>query len=461
MKKSVDNSKILVVDDDKNILKVIKLRVEAAGFAVTAVEQTEAAIKAATVTVFDLALVDLKLAKQSGIELMEKLHRINPEMPIIILTAYGTIDSAVQAMQKGAYSYLEKPFDYHELLLQIDNSLENSRLLKKIKRFENSEIDLGHHQHIICKSEKMKTVFQQAVQAAQSNSNIYIEGESGTGKELIARLVHTASPRKDKPFVVINCAAIPENLLESELLGYEKGAFTGAVDNKKGLLTHANGGTFFLDEISEMPLTMQVKLLRVIQEREFYPLGSRKIVKVDVRIIATSNRELKKEMETGNFREDLFYRIHVIQIDLPPLRERKEDIPQLAKFFLKQFSEKASKAVKGFSPAAIQKLMLYDWPGNVRELKNEVERAVVMTIQDLITGDVVLPGQEEAEGEMLKPLKQAKEEFERDYLERLIDLTSGNVSRAAELSGKYRADLYELLKKHELDPADFRKPAGP
>jgi two-component system response regulator GlrR len=459
MKKSVDNSKILVVDDDKNILKVIKLRVEAAGFAVTAVEQTDAAIKAATETVFDLALVDLKLASQSGIELMEKLHRINPEMPIIILTAFGTIDSAVQAMQKGAFSYLTKPFDYHDLLLQIDNSLENSRFMKNIKSFQSTEIDQDHHRNIICKSEKMKTVFRQAIQAAKSNSNIYIEGESGTGKELIARLVHTASPRKDKPFVVINCAAIPENLLESELFGYEKGAFTGAANNKQGLLTNANGGTFFLDEISEMPLAMQVKLLRVIQEREFYPLGSSKIVKVDVRIIATSNRDLKKEVEQGNFREDLFYRIHVIQIDLPPLRERNEDIPQLAKFFLKQFSEKASKAVKGFAPAAIQKLMLYDWPGNVRELKNEVERAVVMTNQDLITEDIVLPGQE-AEGEILKPLKQAKEEFEKDYLERLIDLTSGNVSRAAELSGKYRADLYELLKKHELDPADYRKPAG-
>ena len=459
MKKSVENSKILAVDDDKNILKVIKLRVEAAGFDVTVVEQADAAIKAATETVFDLALVDLKLASQCGIELMEKLHRINPEMPIIILTAFGTIDSAVQAMQKGAFSYLTKPFDYHDLLLQIDNSLENSRFMKNIKSLQGTEIDQGHHRNIICKSEKMKTVFRQAVQAAQSNSNIYIEGESGTGKELIARLVHTASPRKDKPFVVINCAAIPENLLESELFGYEKGAFTGAANNKQGLLTNANGGTFFLDEISEMPLAMQVKLLRVIQEREFYPLGSSKIVKVDVRIIATSNRDLKKEVEQGNFREDLFYRIHVIQIDLPPLRERNEDIPQLAKFFLNQFSEKASKAVKGFAPAAIQKLMLYDWPGNVRELKNEVERAVVMTTQDLITEDIVLPGQE-TEGEILKPLKQAKEEFERDYLERLIDLTSGNVSRAAELSGKYRADLYDLLKKHELDPADFRKPTG-
>jgi len=455
----MENSKILVVDDDKNILKVIKMRVEAAGFSIAAVEQAEAAIKAAAETAFDLALVDLKLADQSGIDLMEKLHRINPEMPIIILTAFGTIDSAVQAMQKGAFSYLTKPFDYHDLLNQIDNSLENSRLLKKINRFQDAEINRSHRQQIICNSERMKTVLRQAVQAAQSDSNIYIEGKSGTGKELVARLVHTASPRKNKPFVVINCAAIPENLLESELFGYEKGAFTGAANNKEGLLTKANGGTFFLDEISEMPLAMQVKLLRVIQEREFYPLGSRKIVKVDIRIIASSNRDLKSEVEKGNFREDLFYRIHVIQIDLPSLRDRKKDIPQLAKFFLKQFSEKANKAVKGFAPLAIQKLMLYDWPGNVRELKNEVERAVVMTTRDLITEDIVLPGQA-AEGEMLKPLKQAKEEFERDYLERLIELTSGNVSRAAELSGKYRADLYELLKKYEMDPADFRKPAA-
>jgi len=454
-----DNSRILVVDDDKNILKVIKMRVEAAGFSVTAVEQAEAAIKAVSDTVFDLALVDLKLAGASGIELMENLHRINPEMQIIILTAYGTIDSAVQAMQKGAYSYLAKPFDYHDLLLQIEKSLENSRLLKEVNSLRNLVIGGNPDRHIICKSESMKAVFRQAVQAAQSNSSIYIEGESGTGKELIARLVHTASPRKDNPFVSINCAAIPENLLESELFGYTKGAFTGAADNKNGLLMHANGGTFFLDEISEMPLAMQVKLLRVIQEREFYPLGSRKISKVDIRIIATSNKDLKDEVQKGMFREDLFYRIHVIQIKLPPLRERKEDIPQLAKFFLKQYSEKANKAVKGFLPAAIQKLMFYDWPGNVRELKNEIERAVVMTTKDLITEDIVLPGQE-SEGKLLKPLKLAKEEFEKDYLERIIGLTSGNVSRAAELSGKYRADLYELLKKYELNPADFRKPAG-
>jgi len=456
MNASVADTKILIVDDDKNILKVMKMRMEAEGFSVAAVEAPEAAIKTAAATVFDLALVDLKLGETSGVELMENLHRINPEMPIIILTAYGTIDSAVEAMQKGACTYLTKPFNHQDLLLQINDNLSKNRFLKKVKSLGAIEADPKHHPQIVCQSEKMKAVLAQVVRAAQSQSNIYIEGESGTGKELIARLVHRASPRRKKPFVVINCAAIPENLLESELFGYEKGAFTGAADSRKGLLQHADGGTFFLDEISEMPLQMQAKLLRALQEREFYPLGSRKLVRVDVRVIASSNRNLKNEVEKGTFREDLFYRIHVVEVRLPPLRERKEDIPRLAKFFLKEFSNKAHKPVEGFSADALQKLMLYDWPGNVRELKNEVERALVMTTSDPITEDIVLPGRD-VEGMGLKPFKQAKEEFERDYLERLIELTDGNVSRAAELSHKYRADLYELLKKYELNPADYRK----
>lgn len=456
MNKDIENIDILVVDDDKNLLKIIKLRIEAAGYSVTAVDQADAAIKAVTDKVFDLALVDLKLAESSGIALMENLHRINPEMPIIILTAFGTIDSAVEAMRKGAYSYITKPFDYCDLMVQINNSLEKTRLLKEVKRLRDIVADRDKYENVIGNSEIMREIFGQAVQAAKSDSSIYIEGESGTGKELIARMVHAASPRKDQPFVGINCAAIPDNLWESELFGYCKGAFTGALTNKEGFLTHANGGTFFFDEISEMPLQIQTKLLRVFQEREFYPLGSRKLTTVDTRLVATSNKDLKNEVEKGNFREDLFYRIHVINIKLPPLRERIEDIPILAKFFLKQFMEKTNKTIKGFSPDALQKMMLYTWPGNVRELKNEVECAVVMATTDIITEEGVLQTQE-LETDKLKPLKQAKADFEKGYLTGLMDLTGGNISKAAEISGKYRADLYELLKKYDLKPTDFRK----
>jgi len=455
MKISPEDYSILVVDDDKNILKVIKMRLEATGFSIKTADQMDEAIEIATDHVFDLALLDLKLAKQSGIDLMEKLHQINPELPIIILTAYGTIESAVEAIQKGATSYLTKPFDYQELLDKINNCLEASRQTIRVRQIKNLAIDIDRRANIIAESEKMNVVIDQIAKSASSDASIYIEGESGTGKELIARMAHAVSQRKDKPFVVINCAAIPENLLESELFGYVKGAFTGANTDKDGLLTMANTGTFFMDEISEMPLPMQAKLLRVIQEKEFYPLGNRKIVKTDFRLISTSNRELKNEVEKGTFREDLFYRIHVIIIKLPPLRERREDIPLLAKFFLKEFSKKANRPVKGFSTAAIQKLMLYNWPGNVRELKNEVERAVIMTATDILEDSVILQGQE-LNGKKLKPLKQAKKDFEKNYLTRLIEITGGNISEAAKLSGKYRADLYELLKKYKLNPSDFR-----
>jgi two-component system, NtrC family, response regulator GlrR len=268
--------------------------------------------------------------------------------------------------------------------------------------------------------------------------------------------LHVASARKDGPLVAINCAAIPENLFESELFGHKKGAFTGAGQNKEGLLSQADGGTFFLDEISEMPLSMQAKLLRVLQEKEFYPLGGGAIRKVDARFIATSNRILEESVEKGEFREDLFYRIHVIVLKIPPLRERKEDIPLLAKFFFKKNMEKSEKRIKGFTPGALQKMMLYSWPGNVREIENAVEGAVAMTTQDIITEDLILKGRP-FEDEGLKSFKSAKSDFEKLYLVQLMELTFGNISKASELSGKYRADLYDLLKRYNLDPADFRK----
>jgi two-component system response regulator GlrR len=456
MKTPINNTKILLVDDDNNILKVVKMRLEAEGFQVETTENVEKALKMATDIVFDLALVDLKLAGKDGIELMEDLHHINPEMPIIILTAYGTIETAVEAMRKGAYSYITKPFDYPELLLQINNSIEKRMLSKEIKRLRNLVKERYGFENVIGGSKKMEKVLDQVAQAAKTDSSVYIEGESGTGKELIARALHVASLRNDKPFVAVNCAAIPETLLESELFGYERGAFSGADKSKKGLFAQANGGTFFMDEISEMPLSMQVKLLRVLQEREFYPLGGIKTLKVDVRLLSTSNRNILKEVDKGNFREDLFYRIHVIKIKLPSLKERKEDIPLLVNFFLKKFTEKTRKTIRGFSPDAMQKLILYDWPGNVRELENAIEGAVAMANQDMITADIILQTRK-LEIESLKPIKKAKEDFEKKYLTQLIGLTQGNMSKAAELSGKYRADLYELLKKYDLKPADFRK----
>ncbi len=449
--------KILVVDDDPSILKVIRMRLEAQGYRViTAIEAKRAKALAAE-NRFDAALLDLKLKGENGIRLMQDLHQIHPEMPVIILTAYGTIKSAVAAIKKGAYSYLTKPFDHEELLLQTRNGLERSRLTKEVKNLKKIVKERYGFENIITKSEKMETVLDQVAHAAESDANVFIEGESGTGKELIARTLHLASSRKDRPFVAINCAAIPETLLESELFGYQKGAFTDAARNKKGLFLQAHQGTFFLDEISEMALSMQAKFLRVLQEKEFYPIGAQKTVKVDTRFIASSNRNLEAEVKKGAFREDLFYRIHVIVIQLPPLRERKDDIPLLANYFLNKYARQTQKDITGFTPSAIQKLMLHDWPGNVRELENTVECAVALASQNIISEDAILPDHNAPDGG-LQSLKDAKENFEKNYLVQLIELTRGNVSQAAKLAGKYRADLYQLLNKYDIKAADYRRP---
>jgi len=448
--------KILVVDDDINILRVIKLRLEAEGYHVTTAGKAKVALELANEEVFDFALVDLKLNGTNGIQLMENLHQLNPEMPVIILTAYGTIESAVEAMRKGAYTYLTKPFNHDELLIHTKNCLEKAKLTKEIKSLKKVVKNRFGFDDIIGRSQKMEEVLEQVTKAANSDSTIIIEGESGTGKELIAKTLHLASPRADQQFVAINCAAIPETLFESELFGYEKGAFTGAVQNKEGLMFQAQGGTFFLDEISEMPVSMQVKLLRVMQEKEFFPVGGTKTIKMDIRFIATTNKNLKEEVKKGNFREDLFYRVHVIDIHLPPLRERQGDIPVLSHYFLDKLSKEMNKEITGFSSAAMQKLMFHSWPGNVRELQNTVESAVAMATENIISEDLILPALK-AKVNNLKPLKDAKENFEKNYLLQLIELTEGNMAQAARLAGKYRADLYELLKKYDLKPSDFRK----
>jgi two-component system response regulator GlrR len=448
--------KILVLDDDQNLLRVIKLRLESSGYQVATAIQAEPGLEIAKTEGFDLALVDLKLAGKNGIEVMQELHQVDPEMPIIILTAYGTIKTAVEAMKRGAYSYLSKPYDYHDLLLQIKNGLEKRWLSKEVLRLRDMVEGKYSLKNVVGKSEKMKRVVAQVKQAAESESSVYIEGESGTGKGLIAKALHFASSRKDGPFIVINCATIPENLLESELFGYEKGAFTGATRSKKGLFRQAHKGTIFLDEISEMPLFMQAKLLRVLEEKEFYPLGGEKPIKVDTRLIAASNKKMKEEVKRGRFREDLFYRIYVIPIELPPLREKKGDIPLLAEHCLRKITKVNKKAIKGFSRGVLQKLMLYSWPGNVRELENTIECAVAMATRDVITEDLILPTQT-TEGDSLRPLSEAKKGFERNYVIQLMELTRGNISRAAKLAGKYRADFYDLLKKYDLNPQDFRK----
>lgn len=447
-------TKILVVDDDKNLLDIIFMRLEASGYEVTPAGHENEAKDHAVNNTFDVAVVDLQLVNQDGLSLMEELHLIHPEMPVIILTAHGSIESAVEAMKRGAFTYLTKPFDSRELILQIERARENSRLTGEINRLKELLEERFDFANIIAKSEPMSRILDQVSRIAKTESNVAIYGASGTGKELIAKAIHTSSQRKDFPFMAINCAAIPETLLESELFGYKKGAFTGAVKSSMGLFTRADRGTLFLDEIGDMPFSLQAKLLRVLQERTFLPLGSNEPVSVDVRIIVATNKDLKEEVKKGNFREDLFYRVHVIPVELPLLKDRKEDIPLLVEHFIRKYSEQMGKNIHSITPAAMQKLMLHNWPGNVRELMNIIEYAIAMTSRDTITDDLIFQVNDEGEG--LPTFNEAKAEFEKHYLTNLLKATEGNVSKAAELAGKYRADLYNLLKKHDISPQDYK-----
>ncbi len=459
MNDETTSGRVLVVDDDRNLLELLRMRLESANYEVITAINEEAAIQAIKSQIVDLSIVDLQLVHQDGISLMEEFHLILPDMPVIILTAYGSIESAVESMKRGAYSYLTKPFDPRDLLFQIERALENRRLTVEIERLKGLLEERYDFANIVARSEKMRRVLEMVSQIAKTESTVYIHGESGTGKELIAKAIHLASERKNRPYVAINCAALPETLMESELFGHERGAFTGAVRSTKGLFTQAHQGTLFLDEIADMPLSIQAKLLRALQERQFYPVGSEKPTQVDVRVIVATQKDLESHVKQGLFREDLFYRIHVIPINIPPLRERKEDIPPLVEHFLEKFSRQMKKEVKSLTPQAMQKLMLYDWPGNVRELENTIEYSVAMTHGDMVTDDFVLQRKGIPSQESLKPLKEAKEAYEKSYLIHLLQICDGNVSKASKLAGKYRADFYDLLKKHGLKSENFKKPA--
>ncbi len=446
----------MIVDDDRNLLELMRMRLDASDYEVTAVLDGEEAKVAAQQQAFDLAVIDLQLARQDGISLMEELRLVTPDLPAIILTAHGSIETAVEAMKRGAYTYLTKPFDARELLLHIERALENRRLTTEVGRLKGLLAERYEFDNIVARSGSMQKVLETVSRIAATDSTVYIHGESGTGKELIARAIHLASGRKDRPFVAVNCAALPETLLESELFGHEKGAFTGAIKSSPGLFVQAQGGTIFLDEIGDMPLSIQAKFLRVLQERQFHPVGGERPVQVDVRVIVATNKDLEEGVRQGTFRDDLFYRIHVIPIGLPPLRTRKEDIPMLADYFLRKYGKQMNKDVKGLSPAAMQRLMLHAWPGNVRELENTIEYAVAMTKENLISEDLILPSRPEGDG-TIKPLKEARDAFEKSYLTHLLELSGGNVSSAAGLAGKYRADFYVLLKKHAINPGDYKK----
>ena len=410
--------KILIVDDDSNLLQVLKIRVESSGYDVIVAEKGEEALKAAQNEDLDLSIVDLQLEHGDGITLMRHLHLILPCMPVIILTAFGTIESAVRAMKDGAHGYLTKPFNPQELLANIKKALEQRQLASEVSQVKDVLQQQTGFPEVVTQSDKMRRILGIVARIAPGDSTVFINGESGTGKELIAKAIHLASSRRDKQFVALNCAALPEPLLESTLFGHRRGAFTGAVTDTKGLLAQANGGTLFLDEVGDLAVAIQSKLLRVLQERQFYPLGSEELREVDVRMIVATNKDLEEEVRKGGFRSDFFYRIHVIPIYLPPLRERKEDIPLFVNHFLKKLSVSMNKEIKGITPGAMKKLMLHNWPGNIRELQNTLEYAAAVTPSNMITEDFVLRRRTEAEQEgeteqSIRPLRQARDAFER------------------------------------------------
>jgi len=445
---------ILVVDDDHDILTLLSMRLKASGYDVVAVDSGEKAMVQVSLCKPAVVVTDLRMGGMDGMALFNSLHKVNSALPVIILTAHGTIPDAVEATKQGVFSFLTKPFDSKQLLSNIEKaiSINSAAFVEESPKNEN---DNSWRQDIVTCSNNMEELLSQAILLAKADTSVFIHGESGTGKELLAKAIHNASNRHKENFVAVNCAAIPENLLESELFGHTKGSFTGAASNYEGLFQAANKGTVFLDEIGDMPLSLQVKLLRVLQERQVRPVGSTKSVPVDVRIISATHCDIDKEMDLGNFREDLYYRLNVVTLEIPALRNRREDIPLLAKHFLAELTEQTKKKVKAFAPDALELLMTAKWPGNIRQLKNVVEQSFALTTTPVIPARLVLKALRGKSGEIM-PLTEAKKRFERDYLLKLLQLTSGNVTQAARLANRNRTEFYKLLHRHHLEPSEFK-----
>ena len=442
-----EGNAVLLVDDDRDLLQLIAMRLTAAGYAVTAVESGEAALAALSVSRPQVVVTDLRMAGMDGLALFDSIHRDSPSLPVVILTAHGTIPEAVTATRRGVFSFLTKPFEPKGLL---DTVAEAMRLSSP----PTGEME-GWRAELITRSSSMEDLLAQARRVAASDASVCIFGASGTGKELLARAIHRASPRSGAPFVAVNCGAIPEGLLESELFGHKKGAFTGAVADRRGLFQAAQGGTLFLDEVGDMPLPLQVKLLRALEERKVRPVGSHESHEVDVRVIAATHRKLEERIASGEFREDLYYRLNVVKLYIPALAERREDIPLLANHFLTRLAERYRRGSLAFSPEAMQLLVSAPWPGNVRQLLNVIEQAVALAATEVIPESLVRQALDVADT-ALTPLDEARRAFERDYLVRILKITGGNVTKAARLAGRNRTEFYRLLERHSLEPGMFK-----
>ncbi|RZL96063.1 MAG: response regulator [Variovorax sp.] len=448
-------ARLLVVDDDPDMLRLISMRLNSAGYQVTAVTSAESALTQLEIEHPQLVLSDVRLPGRDGLALFDEIRKRHPSLPVILLTAHGTIPDAVEATARGVFTYLTKPYDGRELLEKIGQALA----LGAPATTPNKGSDESWRAEIVSRSNRMAEVLAEARMIAKSDASVLLRGDSGAGKELLARAIHRASARADKPFVAVNCGAIPEALLESELFGHMKGAFTDAHANHKGLFQQADGGTLLLDEIGDMPPALQVKLLRVLQERAVRPLGGSQSIAVDVRIISATHRDLDVAMEAGQFREDLYYRLNVVTLTLPPLSARREDIPLLANHFLHRLSTKYGKRLSGFAPEALKALTTAAWPGNVRQLFNVVEQVCALSSSPLIPLALVQRALRVPSVEV-QTYAEAKQRFERDYLVGLLKLTDGNVADAARMADRNRTEFYRLLQKHELTPGLFKADAG-
>ncbi len=455
-----DKNTILVVDDDNTHRIMLRTLIGGWGYAVSEADDGAAAIDQVKEQSYDLVLMDVRMVQVSGLEALAQIKLYNPAIPVIIMTAYSSVETAVKALKQGAHDYLTKPLDFDKLRITIERAMEHTRLKEENRQLKES---LGIHfdrQNIIGQSPAMINLLETVAQVAPSEATVLITGESGTGKELIAGATHYNSSRKDGPFVKLNCAAITETLLESELFGHEKGAFTGADRRKEGRFYQAHGGSLFLDEVSEMSLIMQVKLLRVLQEREFSRVGGEKTIQVDVRVISATNKNLADLISKGEFREDLYYRLNVVDMAIPPLRKRQEDIPLLAQHFLEMFAAKNNKKIKGFTPQALDLLIRHDWPGNVRELMNAVERTVVLSRSDYLSekdfpmfADTALNDGAASDTAIIdingdKPL----EEVEKATILKTLEAAGGNKSKAARRLGITRKTLHKKLKSYGVMP---------
>jgi len=439
-------ARILVVDDDPGLLRLLTIRLRAESYDVEAVESAAAALAACSRFRPDLVITDLRMDQMDGIGLLKELQGRWPGLRVIILTAHGTIPDAVHATQSGAFGFLTKPVDKQDLLDHVQKAL-------KVSGF--AHVDEDWRADIVTRNQLMEDKLAQANMVAGTDARVLITGESGTGKELLAKAIHNASPRRNNPFVTANCGAMAENLLESELFGHEEGAFAGAVRQQKGLFETADGGTLLLDEVGDMPMRLQVKLLRVLQENQIRPVGSNESVPINVRVISATHRDLHQMMISGQFREDLYYRLNVVHIEMPSLGRRREDIPLLVARFLEQIAKESGQR-KIYAPEALELLATAEWPGNIRQLYNVVRQNIALAHGAIITAELV---QQSLGGSpnRLTSFDQARDEFTRNYLSQILQITGGNVSQAARLAKRNRTDFYKLLSRHQLLPEDFKK----